>query len=132
MIVRNRACASADIFLVRMTVSALIAVSFASCALATDYCSNIQNLPPLVDLGPGQTYQGYEGGLYPGGSNVRPAAHDAAGRKIARSIVPLDANGNPDHVNGKIVYTIESLSNGFPMCIPATQASMALTLPSRS
>jgi hypothetical protein len=78
-------------------------------------CSNIQNLPPLVDLGPGQTYQGYEGGLYPGGSNVRPAAHDAAGRKIAQSIVLLDANGNPDHVNGKIVYTIESLSNGFPM-----------------
>jgi len=78
-------------------------------------CSNIQNLPPLVDLGPGQTYQGYEGGLYPGGSNVRPAAHDAAGRKIAQSIVPLDANGNPDHVNGQIVYTIESLSNGFPM-----------------
>jgi hypothetical protein len=115
MIVLNRACASADISLVRMTVFALIAVSFASCALATDYCSNIQNLPPLVDLGPGQTYQGYEGGLYPGGSNVRPAAHDAAGRKIAQSIVPLDANGNPDHVNGKIVYTIESVSNGFPM-----------------
>ena len=108
MIVLNRACASADISLIRMTVSALIAVSFASCALATDYCSNIQNLPPLVDLGPGQTYQGYEGGLYPGGSNVRPGAHDAAGRKIAQSIVPLDANGDPDHVNGKIVYTIES------------------------
>ena len=59
MIVLNRACASADISLVRMTVSALIAVSFASCTLAADYCSNIQNLPPLVDLGPGQTYQGY-------------------------------------------------------------------------
>jgi hypothetical protein len=111
----NRACASADISLVRMTVSALIAVSFASCALATDYCSNIQNLPSLVDLGPGQTYQGYEGGLYPGASNVRPAAHDAAGRRIAQSIVPLDANGNPDPVNGKIVYTIMSVSNGYPM-----------------
>src|SRR5438445_288967 len=50
-------------------------------------------LPPLVDLGPGQTYNGQEGGLYPGGSNVRPAAHDAAGQKIARDIVPLAADG---------------------------------------
>jgi hypothetical protein len=113
MIVLNGACACADISLVRMTVSALIAVSLAGCA--TDYCSNIQDLPPLVDLGPGQTYHGYEGGLYPGANNVRPAAHDAAGRRIAQSIVPEDANGNPDPVNGKIVYTIMSVSNGYGM-----------------
>ena len=50
-----------------------------------------ETLPPLVDLGPGQTYHGEEGGLHPGGSNVRFAAHDAAGRKIARDIVHLDA-----------------------------------------
>src|SRR5262249_40087113 len=99
--------------LVRITVSALIAVPLAGCA--TDYCSNIQDLPPLVDVGPGQTYHGYEGGLYPGASNVRPAAHDAAGRRIAQGIVPLDANGNPDPVNGKIVYTIASVSNGYGM-----------------
>lgn len=70
-------------------------------------------LPPLVDLGPGETYKGYEGGLYPGGSNVRPADHDAAGRKIAQSIVPLDANGNYDP-NGKIVFLPVgiSLTNG--------------------
>ncbi len=61
-------------------------------------------LPPLVDLGPGQTYHGQEGGLYPGGSNLRPVAHDAAGRKIAQGIVPLDSDGNPDPVNGKIVF----------------------------
>jgi len=70
-------------------------------------------LPPLVDLGPGQTYNGLEGGLYPGGSNVRPAAHDAAGRKIAREIVPLDADGKPDPVNGKIVIMPVSVSNGY-------------------
>ena len=70
-------------------------------------------LPPLVDLGSGQTYNGQEGGLYPGGSNVRPAAHDAAGRKIARDIVPLDADGNPDPVNGKIVIMPVSVSNGY-------------------
>jgi hypothetical protein len=60
-------------------------------------------LPPLVDLGPGQTYQGFEGGLYPGASNVRPAAHTAAGQRIAQSIVPLDANGKYDP-RGKIVF----------------------------
>ena len=70
-------------------------------------------LPPLVDLGPGQTYHGQEGGLYPGGSNVRPAAHDAAGRKIARSIVPLDGDGKPDPVEGKIVIMPVSVSNGY-------------------
>jgi len=70
-------------------------------------------LPPLVDLGPGQSYHGQEGGLYPGGSNVRPAAHDAAGQKIARGIVPLAADGNPDPDNGKIVIMPVSVSNGY-------------------
>src|SRR5512141_1088874 len=41
------------------------------------------------------------------------AAHDAAGQKIARGIVPLDANGNPDSVNGKIVIMPVSVSNGY-------------------
>src|SRR5574340_470426 len=72
-----------------------------------------QGMPPLVDLGPGQTYRGQEGGLYPGGSNVRPAAHDAAGQKIARGIVPLAADGNADPVNGKIVMMPVSVSNGY-------------------
>jgi len=70
-------------------------------------------LPPLVDLGPGQTWHGKEGGLYPGGSNVRPAAHDAAGQKIARSIVPLAADGSPDPVNGRIVIMPVSVSNAY-------------------
>ena len=73
----------------------------------------LSKLPPLVDLNPGQTYNGEEGGLYPGGSNVRPATHDAAGQKIARDIVPLNADGNPDPVNGKIVIMPVSVSNGY-------------------
>jgi hypothetical protein len=77
-------------------------------------CSEFSNnthpeLAPLTD-GP---YQGYEGGLYPGGSNDMPAAHRATGEKIANSIVALDANGNPDPVNGKVVLMPESVSNGF-------------------
>jgi Putative Ig domain/Abnormal spindle-like microcephaly-assoc'd, ASPM-SPD-2-Hydin len=56
---------------------------------------------PLTDLGTG-TYMGEEGGLYPGGSNVRPASQDAAGVAIAKAIQPLDSNGNYDP-NGKYV-----------------------------
>ena len=39
---------------------------------------------------------GTEGGHYPGGSNVRPAQHEADGLALADGIVPLDANGNPE------------------------------------
>jgi len=64
-------------------------------------CNNISyNVPntttrivPITDLGTG-SYQGEEGGLYPGGSNVRPAAHDSDGVAFAKAIVPLDSNGN--------------------------------------
>lgn len=67
--------------------------------------SNIPNttspLIPINDLGTG-TYQGSQAGLYPNGLNTRPASFDAAGVAIAQSIVPLDASGNPDPVNGKI------------------------------
>jgi len=49
----------------------------------------------LNDLG-SDTYLGAQGGLYPGGSNARPAYNDDAGLAIANSIQPLDANGNPD------------------------------------
>jgi hypothetical protein len=55
----------------------------------------------LPDLGTG-SYMGTEGGLYPGGSNVRPPDHEADGLALADGIVPLDANGNPDP-NGKYV-----------------------------
>lgn len=57
---------------------------------------------PLTDLGTG-TYQGYQGGLYSGGSNQRPPGNEADGLAFANAIQPLDANGNPDPVNGKEV-----------------------------
>jgi hypothetical protein len=89
-------------------------------------------LPPLVDLGPGQTYNGQEGGLYPGGSNVRPAAHDAAGQKIARGIVPLAADGNPDPVNGKIVIMPVSVSNGYGAWHRGDESDTSTTLMTRA
>ena len=75
-----------------------------------DNCADISfNVPntttPMValnDLGTG-TYQGSEGGLYPNGSNVRPASHDTDGVNFAKGIVPLDANGNPSPT-GKYVF----------------------------
>jgi hypothetical protein len=73
---------------------------------------------PLNDLG-GQVYirmdgqnTGFTGGLYPEGSNVRPPAHEAAGLNLARQIVPLDRNGNPDP-NGKIVMIGIGMSNAW-------------------
>ena len=55
----------------------------------------------LPDLGSG-SYLGSEGGLYPNGSNDRPADHEADGLALANGIVPLDTNGNYDP-NGKYV-----------------------------
>ena len=74
-------------------------------ARCNNIVSNIPNttspLIPITDLGTG-SYQGSMAGLYPNGSNSRPSSFDAAGIAIAQSIQPLDANGNPDPVNGKI------------------------------
>ena len=64
---------------------------------------------PLTELGTG-LYKGEEGGLYPGGGNEPPAKHLAAGKKLAREIVPLDADGQPSP-NGKIVLLTTGMSN---------------------
>jgi hypothetical protein len=66
-------------------------------------------LKPLTDLGKG-TYQGFPGGLYPDGTNVRPAAHETAGRALAAQVQPLDADGKPS-ADGKIVLLGIGFSN---------------------
>jgi Abnormal spindle-like microcephaly-assoc'd, ASPM-SPD-2-Hydin len=94
------------------TASATLGLPIATAPALPD-CNNIvypnlsAPLIPINDLGAG-TYLGEEGGLYPNGSNVRPAEHDAAGVSIAQSIQPLDANGNVDP-NGK--YVLISVGN---------------------
>ncbi|MCI0395122.1 MAG: hypothetical protein L0332_22815 [Chloroflexi bacterium] len=65
---------------------------------------------PLTDTGPGDSYLGFEGGLYPGGSNVMPEVHSAAGLERANRVQPLDVNGNHDP-NGKIVLMSVGMSN---------------------
>ncbi len=67
-------------------------------------------LTPLTELGRG-TYHGAQGGLYPGGSNERPSAHEAAGVAIAQEIRPLASDGSVDEQNGKIGFVAVGMSN---------------------
>src|SRR3990172_7126688 len=64
---------------------------------------------PLNDLGAG-TYQGFQGGLYQEGVNLRPSGHDSAGIDIAWGIRPLNSLGFPDN-SGKIVFISIGMSN---------------------
>lgn len=70
---------------------------------------------PLPDLGPGTyTRDGHTeaGGLYPEGSSIRPPELEADALDIARNqIRPLDAQGNDDPENGKIVMMSVGMSN---------------------
>ena len=74
---------------------------------------------PLNDLG-NQVYMrmdgqntGEIGGLYPGGTNLRPPAHTAAGVALAHQITPLGTNGQPDNINGRIVMISVGMSNTY-------------------
>ncbi|MFE1272544.1 hypothetical protein [Streptomyces sp. NPDC058757] len=80
-------------------------------AAAADCTYTSSGLVPLNDLGTG-TYNGLTGGLYPGGGNVRPAAHTAAGVDLAQNaVLPRNAAGQVDPVNGKVVLISIGMSN---------------------
>ncbi len=64
----------------------------------------------ITDLGTGY-WQGMQGGLYPNGSNYRPAFHNQQGLMIASQILPLDTAGNVDYINGKIIWLSIGMSN---------------------
>ncbi len=83
---------------------------YAGSANAADCTKTSTGRIPLNDLGAG-LYLGVPGGLYPGGVNARPAAHEAAGLAIAQGIVPLDTLGQPDPVNGRVVLISIGMSN---------------------
>ena len=88
------------------------AFALMACPLLRADCSltSTGNIP-LNDLGRG-SYKGVTGGLYPAGSNMPPAAHAAAALAIATDqIKPLNASGNPDLVNGRIVMISIGMSN---------------------
>ncbi len=64
---------------------------------------------PINDLGT-DTYQGEQGGLYPGGSNEIPSDHEALGLWRASQIVPRDKAGGTDPA-GKVVLLSLGVSN---------------------
>lgn len=63
---------------------------------------------PLNELS--GTYRGFQGGLYPRGSNNIPATHAAAGVQHAKNVRPLDISGNPT-ATGKYVLLSLGMSN---------------------
>ena len=66
-------------------------------------------LTPLTELGSGR-YKGEQGGLYPGGVNDTPAAHRAAGLRIAGTVEPLDGDGKRSK-DGKVALLSIGFSN---------------------
>ncbi len=64
---------------------------------------------PIVDLGT-DLYRGAQGGLYPGGSNSVPPAHEELGLMHASQIVPRGAQGDPDPA-GTIAVVSLGVSN---------------------
>ena len=100
---------------VPMKASSLIAIaSLTLSAHAAPFqadCSNTQEgLTPLNDLA-GGSYLGRPGGLYPGSSNTRPAAHTAAGLVEAGRVRPRDPNGHYDPIEGKVILMSVGMSN---------------------
>ncbi len=77
---------------------------------ATANCSATSvHLTPLDD--PSAFYKDQPGGLYPGRTNARPAAHEAAGLAIAEGIGPRNAEtGQPDP-NGRYAFVSIGMSN---------------------
>lgn len=84
-------------------------LTFAVQASAQDCGFTSIGLLPLPELGTG-TYQGWTGGLYPGGSNVPPAAHLQAGLLAAAAVQPRDGNGQLSP-NGSMVLLSIGMSN---------------------
>lgn len=76
----------------------------------TRVTEDTSHLKPLTELGT-EKYQGFAGGLYPDGKNERPAAHEAAGLRLAAAIKPLNAKGEPDEENGRVVLMSIGMSN---------------------
>lgn len=90
-------------------ITALLVLLSVWRAAASDCSKTSVGLVPLTDLGTA-LYKGYQGGLYPDGSNLRPADHENAGLEIARSIRPLNATGQAD-ASGRIVLLSIGMSN---------------------
>lgn len=84
----------------------------ASAPLHADCTVTNLGLRPLPEIGFGFYRTNYQGGLYPGGANSRPFAHEAAGLNIAQNqILPRNFEGNVDTNNGRIALVSIGMSN---------------------
>lgn len=92
------------------TAIAMLSVAGWLPAGAADCTRASTGMVPIGDLGTG-TYQGAQGGLYPGGVNARPAGHDTLGRALASLAVPRDASGVPNSAQGLSVVLTIGMSN---------------------
>ena len=97
-----------------------------SVALGSDCTRTSVGLTPLDDLGT-DTYQGVQGGLYPGGSRARPAGHEVAGQLLADAVVPRDAVGTPSAGGryGLLSIGMSNTTQEFSQFIPLANADPA-------
>jgi hypothetical protein len=65
---------------------------------------------PLTEMSAAEKHFGEEGGLYGGGRNEPPAAHQQAAQEAVKQITPLDPHGKPSQ-DGKIVFVCLGMSN---------------------
>jgi hypothetical protein len=98
--------------LIALAAITLAAVAWnAEPAIAADCTRTHTGRIALTDLGAG-SYMGQQGGLYPGGVNQRPSAHNSSGLFLATNRVkPRNASGAVDTVNGKIGLISIGMSN---------------------
>lgn len=68
-----------------------------------------KGLVPLTDMG-STTYRGFQGGLYPEGSNIKPSQHQVDLLEAAKQIQKLDNDGLVS-ASGKIVFIGVGASN---------------------
>jgi hypothetical protein len=94
--------------------------------LSWDVVDTTTPIVALTDLGTG-TYLGYEGGLYPNGVNVRPAAIDAYGVGLAQSIGPLSSTGQPDPTGKYVLLALgeSTAQNEFNRFLPIANSDPA-------
>lgn len=93
----------------RKFLSILIGVLVFAPAFASDCSQTSKGFTPLNDLGAGN-YQGFQGGLYPGGANLPPQMHGIAGFNTAAQVRPLDSVGQLN-AEGKYVLVSIGMSN---------------------
>ena len=92
-----------------LALAAVLALA-AQGAAEDDDCGATTGATALIDLGRG-TYEGHEGGLYPGGSNESPPEHLAAALERAADVRPRDRAGRPDDERGSIAMLSLGMSS---------------------